>query len=51
MEADGSLTCSQRSATGPYLKPDAPNPHPSTLYPFLYYLLIYAKVFRAVPSL
>jgi hypothetical protein len=28
METEGSLPCSQQQATGPYIEPDASNPHP-----------------------
>jgi hypothetical protein len=33
MELEGSLLCSQESATGPYLEPDASSPHPPNLFP------------------
>jgi hypothetical protein len=33
MEHEGSLSCSQESATGPYPESDASNAHLSTLFP------------------
>jgi hypothetical protein len=33
MEPEGSLPCSQGSATGPYAEPDASIPNPLTLFP------------------
>jgi len=33
METEGSLPCSQKSATGPYPEPHASIPHFSTLFP------------------
>jgi hypothetical protein len=33
MEHEGSLQCSQKPATGPYVEPDESNPHPQTLFP------------------
>jgi hypothetical protein len=33
MEPEGSLQCSQESASGPYPEPDEFNPHFSTLLP------------------
>jgi hypothetical protein len=34
MELEGSLPCSQQSATGPYPDPDASSPHLPTLVPY-----------------
>jgi hypothetical protein len=33
METEGSLPCSQESATCPYPEPNESNPHPQTLFP------------------
>jgi hypothetical protein len=33
MEPEGSLTCSQQPATGPYAEPYSPSPQLSTLFP------------------
>jgi hypothetical protein len=32
MEQEGSLQCSQESATSSYPQPDEPNPHPYTQF-------------------
>jgi hypothetical protein len=32
MEPEGSLSCSQQPATGPYPEPDAPSPQALTLF-------------------
>jgi hypothetical protein len=32
MEAEGSLSCSQEPATGPYPEPDESNPHIPNLF-------------------
>jgi hypothetical protein len=33
MELEGSLSCSQDPATGPYLEPDESSPHLPNLFP------------------
>jgi hypothetical protein len=44
MKTEGSLSCSQEPATGPYSEPDESNAHPPTLFPRTEFLnIVYMK--------
>jgi hypothetical protein len=53
MEAQSSLSCSQKPASGPSPEPDESSPHLPTLFPqdtLQYYPSVYAYVFRVDSS-
>jgi len=51
MKSEGSLTCSQKPAAGPYPEPDASSPQLPNLLPTLILSSIYAQAFQLGSSL